>query len=705
MGVEPPFVYDRPSTYSFAGPTNRGFNPRAATQASYTPKPRTPKKDGPLINFNKHPDSVCLPSRERKPRLTRSQYIVVPYGNLNAKAMPPNTEKKVVRSRQVQLFLRICALIGALGVLFCVIAINKTTSTVGWIIRVAPAIAILHTVYAIHHLARSPTRRTTGSTASYMVFAAMVDTGLIPFWVFSAWMAHADYVNNEYGWSTLFNTTEMTYKIINAFFILSCVEGGLIIASLLLDIYLFMKFRQISKLPPDMNPLEPNLTSRHKRNKSEITDRNMRNSGLVAAKREAQLTDFKRVPFIHTRTDSADSITLYGSEGARNSRLELRKDIDESEKDPWRWSRSSSPERPRSAIIPSPTARAAGSGMDFRPERSSMLKEKPSRPSSWISYLDYEGVPTPLSEDATFELDKEVRPISPVSAISDRDASFERTQRERENWYNGSPARNSQTHLPPPTNHSQSPIHSHNNSRTTLMGPPASPPKKPSREPLGMNPPTPTRIPFSDENSYAYNIVTQPPTYPATAPRQPLHDTTANTAPRPSATPTGSRPASFVGSGGKSRFYGNLRSSVGGSELNPNAPSRTTSISTEKGFGAAVMEVEDMYERTRTMASESDYSANFEVYGSEDEDDSGTLDARIDTVHSTPQWNGVRQASNSTGFDLHDGYAGLGTEFGQGMGRRRERDVSGKIAEEGRASPERGLKGPGAAGWERFKGL
>ena len=39
---------------------------------------------------------------------------------------------------------------------------------------------------------------------------------------------------------------------------------------------------------------------------------------------------------------------------------------------------------------------------------------------------------------------------------------------------------------------------------------------------------------------------------------------------------------------------------------------------------------------------------------------------------------------STTGHDLSAGYAGLGAEFGRGMGRRRE--VSGKVVEEGRGS-------------------
>ena len=58
MGVEPPFLYDHPSRYSFNGPTDKGYNPRAATVASWTPAAPKAKRDGPLVEFNRHPDSV-----------------------------------------------------------------------------------------------------------------------------------------------------------------------------------------------------------------------------------------------------------------------------------------------------------------------------------------------------------------------------------------------------------------------------------------------------------------------------------------------------------------------------------------------------------------------------------------------------------------------------------------------------------------------
>lgn len=51
--------------------------------------------------------------------------------------MSPYTKVRVQRTRIVQLLLRILALIGSVGILFCVIFINGTDVALGWIIRVA----------------------------------------------------------------------------------------------------------------------------------------------------------------------------------------------------------------------------------------------------------------------------------------------------------------------------------------------------------------------------------------------------------------------------------------------------------------------------------------------------------------------------------------------------------------------------------------
>ena len=64
MGFEPPFLYEHPARYSFLGPTDKEFNPRAASQATWSPpKPRPKPQVGPLINsvgINRHPDSYFV---------------------------------------------------------------------------------------------------------------------------------------------------------------------------------------------------------------------------------------------------------------------------------------------------------------------------------------------------------------------------------------------------------------------------------------------------------------------------------------------------------------------------------------------------------------------------------------------------------------------------------------------------------------------
>jgi hypothetical protein len=55
----PPFLYDPVSQWSF-NDYHRGkpYNPKAVTQASRAPRPQRPPQEGPLVNFNRHPDSV-----------------------------------------------------------------------------------------------------------------------------------------------------------------------------------------------------------------------------------------------------------------------------------------------------------------------------------------------------------------------------------------------------------------------------------------------------------------------------------------------------------------------------------------------------------------------------------------------------------------------------------------------------------------------
>ncbi len=200
-----------------------------------------------------------------------------------------------------------------------------------------PGVAILHTIYAIYHLARSPKGRTPSSSASYMLFAAIVDVGLIPFLVFTALMSRTEYiepVNATGHWTTLFGSDEATTKITHSTFLISVVSGSLHLVSLIISIYLGVVFRKISRLPPDMNPLEDNLTSRHKRNKSHLSLLDSRMSktsmGTPTGKGESKPEDplipqSRTVPFMLTRHDSHENITnvSHSISNARDSQRDL----------------------------------------------------------------------------------------------------------------------------------------------------------------------------------------------------------------------------------------------------------------------------------------------------------------------------------------------------------------------------------------------
>lgn len=114
VGRFQPYLYDAPTDQST-------FNPKAVTMASRLPPPPPKKKqDGPLIDFNKHPDS----------------YLILPYGNTNAKPMNKKTKTFIKVARWVQLFVRVCTSLGAVGVLLCSIFIRGATDTEGYIMRI-----------------------------------------------------------------------------------------------------------------------------------------------------------------------------------------------------------------------------------------------------------------------------------------------------------------------------------------------------------------------------------------------------------------------------------------------------------------------------------------------------------------------------------------------------------------------------------------
>lgn len=255
------------------------------------PSPPKKKPTGPLIDFNKHPDS----------------FLVLPYGNTKAKPMTLKTKLFINIARWTQFGLRIITLLGAVGVLLCGIFIRGVQNTEGYIMRIPPGVDLVISLYAVYHLIRNPKNRPAGSSASYHFFALVTDAGFIPFYVFTVLMARRNYdmkVGEKGRWVTMFPTNEETEKVLFTTWVTAISVGALHLISTFLDMYMALVFRKISKLPPDMNPLEDNLTSRRK---SKHKHKNSSISAMepLTAKQEKHLSD--QTTLYSDRTSKAES--------------------------------------------------------------------------------------------------------------------------------------------------------------------------------------------------------------------------------------------------------------------------------------------------------------------------------------------------------------------------------------------------------------
>jgi hypothetical protein len=189
--------------------------------------------------------------------------------------------------------------------------------------------------------------------------------------------------------------------------------GGLHLLSLTISLWLAVMFRRISLMPPDMNPLEANLTSRvHKRNKSSVATTSTYSDNEKRPDSELY-DDHSRpppVPFMHTRHGSDSSF------GTRDSHVNL-------------------PDRQYQV--------AAGSRSSFTPQDVKRMSAPPS-PLNRASYMEI-----PLGEtnakvsrpNSMYSIPAEGRPSS-GSVASHRPESFTapqtaqpRSAKFTENWY------------------------------------------------------------------------------------------------------------------------------------------------------------------------------------------------------------------------------------------------------------------------------
>ncbi|EED15441.1 conserved hypothetical protein [Talaromyces stipitatus ATCC 10500] len=683
----PPFLYDPVSQWSF-NDYHRGkpFNPKAVTQASRAPRPQRAPQEGPLVSFNRHPDSWVVP-RQNKPIHPMSRH----------------TKARVTHTRRVQLLLRILSVLGAIGILFCVICISHTDVALGWIIRVAPSVAILHNIYAIYHLARSAASRPAGSSTSYHLFASIMDAGLVPFYAFTSFVSYKSFHDGYYNWQTLFNDANIQHYIVKSLFYASAGVGGLHLISLMISVYLAIVFRQITKLPPDMNPLEDNLTARpssrrSKATKSDLTEKKHMSTSTVDSAYfsvKSHLDDVPNeipqpIPFMHTRQQSSTSLT-YQKRVSRTSVLPHQQSGQarhNGDSQPCRAAARGPQEsvsRPRSILEDAPVLRPTSSG--YNPNSIRWSSPVPSEASAnWIAYesptddddivhesklpsRSKNGTPFPVANDWLGPVPKFGRV---ESGISQDEARGEYAALDTNEDYDND------AHYDTNKENLEEDITEYLNR---------------ALDPLRMNPPTP-------------------------APKE-----------EPGNTKTGSRQSSL-----RRAVLGDISdvsavrnsNNVTDSAIAENADSPPSKPSKLRTFGSL-----------RLWGSKS----NKPTYASVKEDEALSSDNESDNEPNqpaklrTPKRRTTLTKLNTEDADrkgriVSNSGIDLGTSFHTGMdseqysdyisalGVGRRRDVSGKIAEEGRGglvevketpeipkTPEKKQNTPRAAGWARFAGL
>lgn len=309
--VQQPFLYDQ-EKYDDARFPPTTFDPKAVTRASWEVKPPRPKQEGPLVNFNQHPDAQALLQNRT-----------------NNKTIGDRKKRWIIRLRIVQLCLRIPELVAAAGVLTMFILLTDVPELTSWIMRIAAGAIASHNVYSIYHLQRPAGDRTPGSSASYMVFSALVDVTSLGFFTFGVIAV----INDSMHWGSLIQgAAELREYFINAVYYTLIAGAGLHFLSFIISAWLAFQFRQITRLPPDMNPLESHLTARHvqagrrrkdhKRNKSSVATTASTFSGASPSRMSTPISSVgpsgapyedvsdrpPSIPFTHTRQGSQPSI-------------------------------------------------------------------------------------------------------------------------------------------------------------------------------------------------------------------------------------------------------------------------------------------------------------------------------------------------------------------------------------------------------------
>lgn len=485
---------------------------------------------------------------------------------------------------------------------------------------------------------------------------------------------------NKDRWTSFFTEKGATTTLLQVTFLTSVVMAGLHIVSGILDLWLVIVFRKISNLPPDMNPLEDNLTSRgpraslaskHKHKNSEITlvgsvagekkpgylsgstvsvDDRSRLSTATTEKPE----EFRRLPFHHSRTDSETTFSPHNPDSARWSRQHFG-EIDMYQQ----------PRAVRSSMVSQHTRTQSNS---------------PSKHASFVEYVDLNSQ----------------RPMSAARPPSQQNSPNRYSAPARPSSQQNSPNRYSASALPnaAPSNalvHSQQTQGLLNDNWFAVGDDDGSDIGTPDRkiaqtpmlqvttrdpyevQPLRMNPPTPPPVKNIESRDFA---PTQ--TRSALGERRDngngelnRHLTVASTATDGSSVYSESapplkpnKPSPNSGSSPKAKYYGDLMSATRGVRGAKSSDTMKTTGTVEAAG----------YDSTG-MCALGDYG-----YAP---DPPRKSSKRYSGGASPRNGGGQGRVVSRTGVDIVDAQ-GLYPDLNNGYGMRGRRDVSGKVAEEGR---------------------
>lgn len=557
-----------------------------------------------------------------------------------------------------------------------------------------------------------------------------MDTALIPLYIYITLLVNTNRQlpvaeRNESGieldgnwrWSSFFSTQSATNLLLMVTFLAAAVIAGLHLLSCGLDLYLIIIFRKISALPPDMNPLEANLTSRprsiaskHKYKNSEITLASTAEMSEAERKKLAHLSgstlgngsrlsvaqnsmyDEKtaaaaaapQLPFAHSRTGSQTSLAFspHNPDSARWSRHQFAGQQDvyaQAVTDP-RKSRyevradgkldvrtrkgSQSPSKRSSAVLdaaydPSETGRQHHADLQ-RQKRGSFVEtfEMPAQFDDAPNRLDSPRPGSYMTARTSSPLNGASGAYAPTNAVV---KSEQKEQLLNDNWYvldedeasdMGSPSRQ---RTPAPSSSQQmrnggyvpvlhdrhdsfEPTGHHQRTQSDMSGTP---------KPLGMHPPTPPMPELEAEDGFhpsneaggvnrtltaASNLTAGSSVYSESAPS--LKTASAGTTP-------------------KGRYYGDLAAAQRG-VLNNNGAFPRSGVPVPYGYG---------------------------------------LPPPSPQPSRTPSPDKKARVISRSGADIADEAVLFVNESNGKFGMRSRREVSGKVAEEGRGGGSWGRRG------------